>query len=79
MSAPRRLTDQQRAAHLLLPMVGELLKTMNTEATQTEGEAKRARKRHDSSSDWTELAIKARARAEGASRVAAMIQAVARG
>ncbi len=79
MSAPRKMSDHQRAAHLLLPMVASVLKEMTADATYAEAEAKRARASKDAESDWSELALKARARAEGASRIAEMLQAVARG
>ncbi len=79
MTAPRRMTDHQRAAHLLLPMVASVLKEMTADATYAETEAKKARKNRDADSDWREIAVKARARAEGASRIAGVLQAVARG
>ncbi len=52
---------------------------MTADATYAEAEAKRARKSKDAGSDWQEIAIKAQARVEGASRIAGVLQAVARG
>ncbi len=79
MTGPRQLTPHQRAAHLVLPMVAGLVKELDEEAKKVEAEAARPKKSHDAGSDWAEMALKARARVDGASRVAGMLQRLARG
>jgi hypothetical protein len=79
MTEPRKLNPHQRAAHLVLPLVAELIKELDDEAKHVEAEARRPKKSHDAGSDWVEMALKARAKVDGASRVAGMLQRLARG
>ncbi len=79
MTQPRKMTDHQKAAHLVLPMVVAVIRELSDEAEKVEAEAKRTKRSHDADSDWQEFAVKARARVDGATRVAALLQRLARG
>lgn len=67
------------AAHLLLPVIVPVINELRSDAEQIAKERDRPKQNHDADADWAEYAAKAEGRYQGASRVAAMIQAVARG
>lgn len=67
------------AAHLLLPVIVPVINELKSDADQIARERDRPKKNHDADTDWAEYAAKAEGRFQGASRVAAIIQAVARG
>jgi hypothetical protein len=77
--AHRALTSHQKAAHILMPMAAALVGEMRTEADTAELEAKRARGNADTKADWAEIALRARARAEGAGRLLELLKVIARG
>jgi hypothetical protein len=77
--AHRQLSNHQKAAHILLPMLAALVGEMRTEADTLEMEADKARKDRDAAGDWKEMALRARGRADGAARMLAVVRSLARG
>lgn len=75
----RQLTNHQKAAHILIPVIAALVGELRTEAETTGQEASRPKASHDAMQDWREIAMRAEARAEGAARVLAMVKALAHG
>lgn len=73
------MTDQQRAAHMMLPVVAELVKELQAEYRAVLKEAQQPKKNHDAMDDWREFAARAEGRVQGAQRVAGLLQVVARG
>lgn len=79
MTEPRRLTDQQRAALLMMPIVTGIVTELHDTAVNAENDAKRARKSNDAAADYIELAIRARGRVTGAAMVLDILKGIARG
>lgn len=75
----RKLTDQQRAAHVLLPVLVEELATMRSELKSAELHRGQADRSNDARSDWREFAARAQNRVEGASRIVDRVRELARG
>lgn len=79
MSQPRRLTDTQRAAHLLIPIVGSVIKELQQELDAIGMETRRKRRSQDLTADWVEFESLASGRLQGAQRIVAVLEAMARG
>lgn len=79
MTQPRKTTDRQRAALLILPTVGAVVRELEETAITAEAEAKARRKSHDTTRDFQELATKARGRVEGAYKVLKAVRTAAEG
>lgn len=73
------MTDQQRAAHIVLPIVAELVRELTAENDQVRKQSSVSKKNADATDDWREFAARAEGRLEGARRVAGLLQALARG
>jgi len=75
----RQLSAEQRAAHLLLGIVTDLVTGLRAESMRADHEAQRARRSDDETADYIELATLARGRLEGAQMVQRRLQGLARG
>jgi hypothetical protein len=79
MGTARRMTDHQRAAHLLLPVLAGVLSEIRAEYDAVSKEAKAAKGTKDAVADWREFRARAEGRVQGAGRIVTAIQAIARG
>ncbi len=78
----REMSNEQRAAHIVLPLVYDLVKSLRAESIRVDVESRRAAKTersHDAKLDWTEIRAKQQGRLEGAQGVLELLKRTAAG
>lgn len=75
----RKLSNEQKAAHILLPVLVEELAVMRTELKAAELHQGQADRSNDARSDWREFAMRAQQRVEGAARLVERVRDLAKG
>jgi hypothetical protein len=73
----RKLSEQQKAAHLLLPAIQTVVADLRTELETVTLAGKGARDR-DGKADWAVIRTRAEARVEGAAAVLEKVRGMAR-
>lgn len=74
----RKLTDLERAAHLLLPALTRVLADMRAEMHEAQAHASK-RLKPDAAEDWSWIARRNEERVVGAARIVAAVRDAARG
>lgn len=76
--AHRKISDEAKAAHVLLPKLLTVAGELHAEAKRSRLEAGQARQ-SDARADWAQIVARAEGRAEGAATLVAMVRELAKG